>query len=60
LLLLLLAKKRNESLNAALDRVDVALNVLNDAASLVPVAEFANAVPIVRRIVKQIRVSALF
>jgi hypothetical protein len=53
-------RKRNESLKATLDRVDLALNVLNDVASLVPVAGFANAVPIVRRIVEQIRVSALF
>jgi hypothetical protein len=48
----------NDSLKA-LDRIGFILDVLGDVAELVPVAGLASTVPIIRRIVDQLRVSIL-
>jgi hypothetical protein len=52
-------KKRNDALNTTLDRISFVLDVLSDVADLIPVAGFASAVPIVRRIVDHLSVSVL-
>jgi hypothetical protein len=51
-------RKRNDALRANLDRVTWVLNALGDVANLAPVAGFASAIPVVRRIVELLRVSA--
>jgi hypothetical protein len=50
---------RNDALTTTLNRISFALDVLGDVAELVPVAGLASVVPIVRRIVDQLSVSAL-
>jgi hypothetical protein len=52
-------RRPNSNLNANLDRIDEFLGMLNDAASLVPVPGCAVAVPIVRKIVRLLRVRIL-
>ena len=49
-------RKRNDTLKANLDRTIWILNVLGDVANLAPVAGFANAVPVIWRIVELFRV----
>jgi hypothetical protein len=52
-------KRSNDALNTTLDRIGFVLDVLGDDADLIPVAGLSSAVPIVRRIVDQLRVSML-
>ena len=50
-------KKANSTLDEILDRTIGVLNVLEDASDLIPVAGIGSAIPIVRKIVEQLRVS---
>ena len=50
-------KKSNSTLDEILDRTIGVLNVLEDASDLIPVAGVGSAIPIVRKIVEQLRVS---
>ena len=49
--------KSNSTLDEILDRTIGVLDVLEDASDLIPVAGVGSAIPIVRKIVEQLRVS---
>ena len=50
-------RKTNGALDKILDRTIGVLDVLEDASDLIPVAGVGSAIPIVRKIVEQLRVS---